>query len=128
MKIALIQKLSVAALAVLFTQFALADNHNPTAFREIAGIVASLNHFPSDADKARLAAIAADDEIAQNLRTMATTVANINHSATAEGKAAMAEIQAGDAPDVGKALAGIIANLNHTASDADKATIAGFAQ
>jgi len=126
MKIALTKKLAIAALAVLFTQFATADHHNPTAFREIAAIVASLNHFPSDADKAKLAEIVADESIAQDLRTMATTVANINHAATAEGKAAMATIQAGEAPDRGKALAGIIANLNHMPSDADKATIAGW--
>ena len=124
----LTKKLAVAAVAVLFTQFATADNHNPTAFREIAGIVASMNHFASDADKARLAEIAADESIAANLRTMATTVASINHTTSAEGKAAMAEIQAGDAPEVGKTLAGIIANFNHMASDADKATIAGFGQ
>ena len=128
MKIALTRKLAVATLALLFAQFVSADHHNPTAFREIASIVASINHFPSDADKAKLAEIAADESIAENLRIMATTVANINHSATAEGKAAMAAIQAGDAPDVGKTLAGIIANLNHVPSDEDKATIAGFLQ
>jgi hypothetical protein len=128
MKIALTRKIAVIALAGLFTQFSQADNHNPTAFGEIAAIVASLNHFPSDADKARLAAIAADENYAQPIRAMATTVANINHSATAEGKTAMAAIQAGNAPERGKALAGIIANLNHTASDADKATIAGWLQ
>ena len=124
MKTALTSKLAVAALAVFFTQFAMADN--ATAFRDIAEIVASINHFPSDADKSRLAAIAADETIAQDLRTMATTVANINHSASAEGKAAMAEIQTGEAPDVGKTLAGIIASLNHIPSDADKTTIAGL--
>ncbi len=128
MKIALTKKIALIALAGLFAQISQADNHNPTAFGEIAAIVASLNHFPSDADKAKLAEIAADESLAQPLRTMATTVAGINHSATAEGKAAMAAIQASEAPERGKALASIIANLNHMPSDADKATIAGWQQ
>ena len=125
----LTKKLAVTAVALLFTQFATADNHNPTAFREIAGIVASMNHFASDADKAKLAEIAANESIAVNLRTMATTVASINHTTSAEGKAAMAAIQNdGNAQEVGRTLAGIIANFNHMASDADKATIAGWQQ
>ena len=126
MKKALIRQLAIFTFAGLFTQFALADNHNPTAFREIAGIVASINHFPSDADRAKLTEIAADESIAEPLRVMATAVANISHSATAEGKAAMAAIQGSEVPDRAKGLAGIIANLNHVPSDADKASIAGW--
>ena len=126
MKKALTRQLAAVAFAGLFTQFALADNHNPTAFSEIAAIVATINHFPSDADKAKLAEIAGDESIAQPLRTMATTVANISHSATAEGKEAMAAIQESEVPDRAKGLAGIIANLNHMPSDSDKAAIAGW--
>jgi len=108
MKSTLIRKIAAFALIGLVSQLSLAqDNPNGAAFREIAEIVASINHFPSDADKAKLMAISSNDAIAPPLRSMATTVSNISHAANAEGKAAMAEIQASEAPDNGKALAAL---------------------
>ena len=110
------------ALLGLFSQFAMADNASSAT--EIAGIVASMNHFASDADKAKLMAIAADDSLAAPIRAMATAVNNIAHAANAEGKAAMASIVGSpQAPDPAKTLAGIIANFNHMASADDKAKL-----
>ena len=127
MQLALSKKIMIIALVGLFSQFSMADN--ASALRDIAGIVASLNHFPSDADKAKLMEIAADETIAAGLREMATTVSNISHAATAEGKEAMARIAASDqAPDVAKSLAGIIGSLNHAASDEAKATLVAMTQ
>ena len=127
MKFDITKKIVLIALIGMFSQFSMADN--ASAMRDIAGIVASLNHFPSDADKATLATISADDTIAGGLREMATAVASISHAANAEGKEAMARIMASDqAPDNAKSLAGIIASLNHTASAEDKATLAGMFQ
>ena len=127
MKFDITKKIVLIAFIGLFSQFSMADN--ATAMRDIAGIVASINHFPSDADKAKLAEIAADDTIAQGLRNMATAVANISHSTNAEGKAAMEQIMGSDqAPDAAKALAGIIANLSHMPSDEAKATLAAMTQ
>jgi hypothetical protein len=127
MKFEITKKIAVIVFIGLFSQFSMADN--ASAMREIAGIVATLNHFPSDADKAKLAAISADDSIAQGLRDMATAVANISHGANDEGKAAMARIIANDqAPDAAKSLAGIIANISHMPSDEAKATLASIAQ
>ena len=124
MKTTLLKILSIAVLTGLFSQQALAQEPGG-ALKEIADIVASLNHFPSDSDKATLAEISGNENFPQGLRNMADAVANISHSATAEGKAALADIQASaDAPDNAKALAGIIANLNHVASDEAKATLA----
>ena len=129
MKFSLTKKIAAIALITVFSQLTLAqDNPNGAAFREIADIVVSLNHFPSDADKATLMAISSNDALAEPLREMATTVANISHAANAEGKEAMARIQAAEVPDNGKALAGIIASLNHTASAEAKATIAAMFQ
>ena len=124
MKITLIRKLVAVALIALFSQFSLAQDAGG-AIKQIADIVASINHFPSDADKAALADIAGNDAFPEGLRGMATAVANISHAANAEGKEAMASIQANDqAPDRARALAGIIANLNHMPSDEAKATLA----
>jgi len=124
MKITLIRKLVAVALIALFSQFSLAQDAGG-AIKQIADIVASINHFPSDADKAALADIAGNDALPEGLRNMATAVSNISHAASAEGKAMMAGIQAnGEAPDRAKSLAGIIASLNHMPSDEAKATLA----
>ena len=124
MKITLIRKLVAVALIALFSQFSLAQDAGG-AIKQIADIVVSINHFPSDADKAALADIAGNDALPEGLRNMATAVSNISHAASAEGKAMMAGIQAnGEAPDRAKSLAGIIASLNHMPSDEAKATLA----
>ncbi|MDE0733120.1 MAG: hypothetical protein OSB72_08690 [Gammaproteobacteria bacterium] len=124
MKITLIRKLVAVALIALFSQFSLAQDAGG-AIKQIADIVASINHFPSDADKAALADIAGNDALPEGVRNMATAVSNISHAASAEGKAMMAGIQAnGEAPDRAKSLAGIIASLNHMPSDEAKATLA----
>ena len=115
-----------AAVAVmgLLSQPALAQEPGG-ALKQIADIVASLNHFPSDSDKATLAEISGNDSFPQGLRNMADAVANISHAPTDEGKAALAAIQANaEAPDSAKTLAGIIASINHTASADAKATLA----
>ena len=119
----LARKITIIAIVGLFSQFSVADN--ASAIKEIADIVASINHFPSDADKASLRAISDDDSLFDGIRAMATAVSNIAHAANADGKAAMASLQAMDQiPDRPKALAGIIANFNHTASAEAKATLA----
>ena len=119
----LTRKIMLIVLVGLFFQFSMADN--ASSAKDIADIVASLNHFPSDADKTKLMAISGDDSLSEGVRAMATAVANIAHSANDEGKAAMAMIQANDeTPDRAKALAGIIASLTHMASGDAKATLA----
>ena len=105
------RKITIIAIVGLFSQFSMAQD-NASAIKEVADIVASMNHFPSDADKARLMAISDDDSLFDGIRAMATAVSNIAHAANADGKAAMASLQAMDQiPDRPKALAGIIANF-----------------
>lgn len=125
MKNTILKKFLLIAVIGLFSQFSVAQDANSAAAKQIADIVASLNHFPSDADKATLSAISGNSALAQGLRDMANAVSGIQHAATAEGKSAMAALQAAaDTPDRGKALAGIIENINHTASADAKAQIA----
>ncbi|MFP6810933.1 MAG: hypothetical protein VB960_07785 [Pseudohongiellaceae bacterium] len=120
----LARKIIIIAIVGLFSQFSMAQD-NAGAIKDVADIVASINHFPSDADKARLMAISGNDSLFEGIRAMATAVSNISHAANADGKAAMAALQAMDQlPDRAKALAGIIGSFNHMASDEGKATLA----
>ena len=116
--------LMVLMFGGFFSQTAVAQDAG-AALKTIADIVASLNHFPSDTDKAALAEIEANANLPQGVRNMANTVANISHAASAEGKDQMAAIQANaQAPYFAKALAGIIACVNHVPSYEAKATLA----
>lgn len=127
MKNTYLQKFLLIAAIGLFSQFSVAQNNtaNLAAAKQIADIVASINHFPSDADKMALNAIIDDSALAVGIHAMASAVVNIEHATNSEGKTAMAAIQANDgAPDRAKALAGIIASLNHTASAEAKAELA----
>ena len=124
--IKLLAKLSAGTLILgLLLQPAMAqDEAAMVAMKQVADIVASLNHFPTDEDKTALADISGNENLPESLRDMADTVANISHAATDEGKAMMADIQASDeATESAKALAGIIADINHSASDDAKATL-----
>ncbi|MEQ8953455.1 MAG: hypothetical protein RL120_04915 [Gammaproteobacteria bacterium] len=115
---------TVLAALSLFSHSAMAQQTGG-ALKTIADIVASINHTPSDSDKAALAEIAGNDGFPEGLRDMANAVAGFNHAASDDAKADLAAIQAdGQAPDRAKALAGIIASMNHRASDDDKAQLA----
>lgn len=127
MKNTFLQKFLLIAAIGLFSQFSVAQDNpaNAAAAKQIADIVASLNHYPSDADKMALNGIIGDSALAEGIHAMASAVVNIEHAANAEGKTAMAALQANaEAPDRAKALAGIIAGLNHTASDDAKSELA----
>lgn len=128
MKTIILKNVLLLAVIGLCGQFALAQsNPNQVAIQEIADIVANLNHFPSDDDKAKLAEISGNNSLAQGVRTMADSVANINHSASAEAKTALqAMANAEQIPPYAKTLANIIANINHTASADDKAKLASL--
>jgi hypothetical protein len=121
MKLLFIRKVLTIGLIGVFSQLAVADD--ASAAKEIAGILVAMNHFPSDADKAKLMSIAHDQSLDAAVRNMATTVANISHAANADGKAGMASIVASGAADSVKALAGAIAGFNHMASADDKAKL-----
>ncbi len=110
----------------LFSHFAAAQSDaDSAAMKQIAAIVATLNHFPNDDDFATLDAIIANSDVSSEVRMMADTVANIEHSANEEGKGAMEAI-AGDssASEQARSLAEIIGNLNHMASDSAKEQLA----
>ena len=126
MKMALTRKFVAIALFGFFSQFSMAQDQAVFgALQEIAGIVASISHVPSDADKAALADISDNNRLPQGIRMMAGVVSSINHSPSDQGKEMMARIRAADqAPEQIKSLARIIANFNHMPSDEEKVTLA----
>ena len=114
------------ALIGLLPQLSVAQEAG-AALKQVADIVATLNHFPSDDDKTALMAISGTDGLPEGVRAMATAISSFAHSANEEGKEAMSRIlENAEAPDRAKALAGIINELNHTASDEAKATLAQY--
>ncbi|MBL4582827.1 MAG: hypothetical protein JKY29_13530 [Gammaproteobacteria bacterium] len=116
--------LAVGSIA-LFSQFALADA--ASAQKTIVDILAGMNHFPSDEQKAELMSIAADENSGRGLQMVATAVSNIQHAPDAEGKASMEMlIDYERASDDLKALAAVVLGFNHMASDDAKAVLAGF--
>ena len=125
MKMTLTRKVITIALLGLFAQFAAAQNQPALgALQEIAGIVASINHFPSDADKVALRNISNNDSLPQGVRMIAGAVSSINHSPSDESKQVMSQLQAAmRAPEPVKSLAKIIADFNHMPSDEDKAAL-----
>ena len=122
MKPSLAKQLVAIVLVGVFSQIALADN--ASAAKTIAGILVSLNHFPSDADKAALAAVASDETNGRGFQLIATAVSKIQHAATAEDKEIMNRIIASDrATPAAKALAEIVLGLSHMPSDAAKSRL-----
>ncbi len=125
MKLGITKTFVAIALVGLFSQFSLAQQDE--ALATIAGIVANLNHFPSDDDKATLMALAENAGERRGIQLLATTVSNIAHSANAEGKEAMNQIIAAEqAPANVKAVAEIVLEFMHSASTEAKATLAGI--
>ena len=125
MQLTLTKKLLALVLIGFFTQVSLADN--ASAAKTIAGVLTNLNHFPSDADKTMLLAVASDDGNGQGFRMIATAVSKIQHAATAEDKEIMNRIMASErASAPAKALAEIVLGISHTASDEAKAKLAAM--
>lgn len=123
MKLATTKKLIAIASIGLFSQFALADA--ASAQKNIAGILAGMNHFASDGQKAELASIAGDDSSGRGMQMIATAVSNIQHAPTDEGKASMNQIIGYDGASAeAKTLAEIVLGFSHAASAEAKAELA----
>ena len=112
--------LSVAGL-MLGAQSALAAS---APVREMAGIMMHLNHYPSDAEKARLSAIVADKGSTGQERVIATAISNLEHKVAAGDVDKLKQVM-GDmsAPAEVRDLAGIVLNISHKPSAADKSKL-----
>lgn len=119
-KYLLVFLLSVVGL-MLGAQAALAAS---AAVRDMAGIMMHLEHYPSDAEKAKLKAIVDDKGSTEQERVIATAITNLNHKVAA-GDADKLKKVVGDmsAPAEVRDLAGIVLNINHMPSAADKSKL-----
>ena len=98
------------------------------AVASMAKIVASLQHFPSDADKEALTAIAAGTD-SDSVKAVATAIAAISHTVGDADKAVLEGIAADEnEPADLRQLAGILVGLNHLPSAEAKAALEAMAQ
>jgi len=115
--------LATLVIAASYATVALAADNVAT----MAGIVLSLQHFPSDADKAALAAIVEGDA-SEAEKTVARAIAGIQHKVSAADKAALDAIAADEAQGDGiRTLAAVVAGLNHVPGADAKAALAELA-
>lgn len=95
---------------------------------DLASVLASINHYPSDAQKTQLAALAADETQSQATRTLATALANFAHQVQGPDRDALtALIESDTASDQEKQLASIALEVNHVASEEEKAVLINMA-
>jgi bifunctional N-acetylglucosamine-1-phosphate-uridyltransferase/glucosamine-1-phosphate-acetyltransferase GlmU-like protein len=114
-------KMGAVVLGIaLFAGLSIAGTEMKTsidATQSIATIMISLNHFPSDADKEALMAIANDSANSKAIQTIATAVHNFEHMVSAADKESLNMIvEDSSATDAEKTLASIAAGISHTAS------------
>ena len=103
---------------VLGTQVALAAT---PAVSDMAGILMHLEHFPSDAEKAKLKDIIANKATTEQERMLAVAITNLKHAVADADKPKLQKLTSDtSAPAEVRDMAGIILNLDHKPSAADK--------
>lgn len=97
------------------------------AVTTMANIVIGFKHFPSDADKAALAAIT-DGDSSDAVKSVAGAIANISHKVTDADKATLEAIIADDDASAPlRELAAIVSSLNHMPSADAVVSLEGLA-
>ena len=91
-----------------------------TAVQEMAGVLVSLEHYPTDSQKSRLMELARTAGTQQE-KVVANAIANLNHTvADADKPKLKLVIDDETTPAEVRDLAGIILKLNHKPSSTDK--------
>jgi len=99
-----------------------------TNVRTMAGILATLNHYPSDTDKKSLQAIVDDKTAGANEKTLAQAMINVQHTVSPADKSKVeAVVKDATASASLKTLASVLVGLNHTPSAAEKESLAKLA-
>lgn len=98
------------------------------AIRTMAKITMSLNHYPSDDDKATLNAIIDGDESSDDEAAIAMALTNMQHKVTEDDAERLVEIVNDEQSSASaRKLAGILLSINHMPSTEDKAVLATLA-
>lgn len=94
------------------------------AVKTVAGILLTVNHFPSDAEKATLEELAAQPTTTENEKVLIEALVNMEHSVREADEARLAAIAADQsAPESVRTVAEILGRFLHMASDEDKAAL-----
>ena len=118
---------ALAVMLVLSASVYSSLSHAGDDVATMAGIVLSLQHFPSDADKEALGAIA-NGEGSDAEKTVANAIAGIQHQVSADDKTALEAIAAEESQPAGiRELAAIVANINHFPGADAKAALMALA-
>ena len=98
-----------------------ADQHvAPT----LADILLVMQHFPTAEQKATLEAIAADEQVDEDLRVVAGAISGIEHQVSDDERPALqAVIDDESAGSAAKTLARAVMGFNHQLSDADETAL-----
>lgn len=94
------------------------------AVREMAGIVAHLEHYPSEAEKMKLKGIVDNKSSTEQERVLATAISNMKHRVADTDVGKLKKVM-GDAtaPVEVRDLAGIVLNISHMPNAADKSKL-----
>ena len=116
----------IAITSLFSTGIVLADD---AAIKTMARITMSLNHFPSDDDKAALKGIIDSDDSTEEAADIAMAIANIEHKVLEKDTDRLEGIIGDDSAGAdARTLASILLRINHTPSDEDKTTLSAWAQ
>jgi hypothetical protein len=116
----------IAITSLFSTGIVLADD---AAIKTMARITMSLNHFPSDDDKAALKGIIDSDDSTEEAADIAMAIANIEHKVLEKDTDRLEDIIGdGSAGADARTLASILLRINHAPSDEDKTTLAALAE
>ena len=119
----LMRIVSIAIVAVALGQPIGAAQDAPA--KTMAGILARVNHFPGDADKATLKGIIDSKTATAAEKTVAQALSNLQHAVSAADKPKLeALVKEASTPESLKTLSTIILGLNHMPSAADKEKLA----
>ncbi len=98
------------------------------AIRTMARITMSLNHYPSDEDKAALKAIVDSDDSSEEEASIAMALSNMQHKVSEKDAERLADIVDDETSDAAaRQLAGILLGINHAPGADDKAALAKLA-
>ena len=116
----------IAITSLFSTGIVLADD---AAIKTMARITMSLNHFPSDDDKAALKGIIDSDDSTEDAADIAMAIANIEHKVLEKDTDRLEDIIGDDSAGAdARTLASILLRINHAPSDEDKTTLAALAE
>ena len=117
----------IGMILLFSTGAARADDNG--AIQTMVRITMSLNHFPSDDDKAELRRIIDSDDSTEEEAEIAMAIANIEHKVVEKDAERLSDIISDDSTSANaRKLAGILLRINHAPSDEDKTALAALAE